>query len=100
MISAGGLEWEDDEELDPPASTPTHDMDDDAVENTQFEYSDRPPGSWVVSGPLRDTPGPGRRFAFWRQAEVWAREKYGDKFIRRVVELEGTGRWGMLIRSL
>lgn len=80
-------------EEDERYSTPTHDMDDDAVESTEFEYSDRPSGSWVVSGKL------GVRFESWKAAEIWARRKYGKRYIRPVPELDTYGKWGFLIRG-
>lgn len=93
-----------DDELDGPApsgpSTPTQDLSDDEVEGTEWDYSDRAPGDWVVSGPLGNLGGgPGRRFVTARQAERWCREKYGADFKRMIPEAIPGDRWAALIRS-
>ena len=90
------------DELDPRrSSTPTDDLSDDEVESTEWDYSDRAPGDWVISGPLGHLGGgPGRRFATVKQAERWAREKYGYRFKRPVVEAIPGDRWAFLIAAM
>lgn len=88
------------EELEAPPKTPDVGMDDDEVKNTAFEYSDRHPNDWVISGPLKDSSTPGRRFRTWAQAEIWAQNKYGERLIRRVPEAAAGGRWAFLIRGV
>jgi hypothetical protein len=93
-------------ELDDPITeaehlVPEYWMDDDEVEGVAFNYSDRHPDDWVISGPLGRAKGPGRRFPSWGAAERWAREFYGSRFKGRVVEAytpEST-RWAFLIRG-
>ncbi len=77
-------------------------MEDDEVENADFDYSDRAPDDWVSSGPLgTHGVGPGRRFMSWRTAEEWAREFYGVRYRGRIPEAqrEGCNRWAFLIRG-
>jgi len=80
-------------------STPTLGMADDDVEFTDFEYSDRAEGDWVISGPLDNNRGPGRSFATPRDAERWLRVRYGVRFKRMLAESTGLGRWSALIRE-
>ncbi len=77
-------------------------MEDDEVENADFDYSDRAPDDWVSSGPLgTHGAGPGRRFMSWRTAEAWAREFYGVRYRGRIPEAqrEGANRWAFRIRG-
>jgi hypothetical protein len=92
------LDLEEDYEFRP--KTPDVAMEDDEVANTEFDYTDRHPTDWVVSGPLKDSSTPGRRFKTFAAAEVWAREFYGERFIRRVPETAIGGRWGFLIKGV
>jgi len=91
-LAAEEDEPEEFEATDEPSLVPNPDgdemlphcgMEDDEVERLNVPYSIRPPGAWVISGPL---PGDsnwrgGRFFHSWAAAEKWAREKYRDKFI-------------------
>lgn len=77
-------------------------MDDDEVENTDFEYSTRGPDDWVASGPLGDAGvGSGRRFADIREAAAWAKEFYGARFKGVIPESarEGVNRWAVLVKG-
>lgn len=76
--------------------TPEYHNSDDEVADTEWQYSTRHPTDWVISGPLADGKGPGRRFVSWKLAERWAREFYGDRLKGRV-ETHGL-RWAFLIR--
>lgn len=78
---------------------PEYWMDERELESLEFQYPDRHPEDWVISGPLGTAVGPGRRFASWGAAERWAREFYGARFKGRIQEaIEGT-RWAFLIRG-
>ena len=92
-------DWLVDDEETTPARTPSYVLSDDEVEATEWEYPDRAPGDWVISGPLgSEGTGRGRWFANWRQAEKWAREKYGFRFKRRVPEAAQYGAsWAFLV---
>ncbi len=74
-------------------------MDDDDVENTEFEYSDRAPTDYVVSGPLGpDGWGPGQRFNSVAAALIWlTRRVGGNRIKRRIVEAEAGNRWAFLV---
>jgi hypothetical protein len=96
----GESDWPDEEVLNSSPKTPDLHMEDDEVEGTEFEYSDRHPTDWVISGPLADGKGPGRYFRSFRAAEEWAREKYGDKFIRMIPEAKVGKRWAALIKGV
>lgn len=97
----------DDEAIDPElkpvvyAVAPTISMDDEAVEFTEFSYSERAKDDWVISGPLGDSCyGRGRFFETWADAEKWAREYYGWRFRCRKPDEPGSlGRWAFLIRG-
>jgi hypothetical protein len=82
-------------------SVPEYHMEDDEVENTQFEYSTRHPADWVISGPLAAGAGPGRRFQAWEEAERWAKQFYGKRLKGRINEAqrEGCNRWAFLIKG-
>ena len=71
------------------------------VEATEWEYSDRAPTDFLVSGPLgADGVGPGRVFASHRHAEIYVRSKYGTRVRRAAPEAEMDGeRWAFLIRK-
>lgn len=87
-------------ELTPPGPDIT--MSDDEVEETEFDYSDRHPNDWVLSGPLGSHGGgPGRRFPSWSWAEQYAKGLHGDRVLRRIPEaaLFGGNRWAFLIRG-
>lgn len=102
MTPPNDNEWLIDE-AGPDTSTPTYALDDDEVEATDWDYPDRAEGDWVVSGPLGSEGygRPGRWFASWKAAERWAREKYGDRFKRRIPETSQYGaRWGFLIAKM
>ena len=72
-------------------------MADEEVEGLEFEYPDRLPTDFVISGPLGDAKGPGRTFRSWHAAEKWAREFYGARFKRRVESPEEAARWAFLV---
>lgn len=75
-------------------------MEDDEVAGTQFEYSDRAPTDWVLSGPLgEEGGGPGRRFDSLEDAENWVVAKHGDRVKRAVTEAVLGNRWAYLIRG-
>jgi hypothetical protein len=74
-------------------------MADEDVAELEFDYSDRAPSDFVISGPLNGGPGPGRRFESWMAAERWAREFYGARFKRRIEIPEESYRWGFLVRG-
>lgn len=75
-------------------------MDDDEVESTEFEYSTRAPGDYVVSGPLGDGGGPGHRFQTVTAALIWLTRKVGGKRIKqRIRESEAGGRWSFLVAA-
>jgi hypothetical protein len=79
--------------------TPEYWMDESELEELAFVYPDRHPDDWVISGPLGNAGGPGRRFSGWGAAERWAREFYGARFKGRIQEaVEGT-RWAFLIKG-
>jgi hypothetical protein len=87
---------------DEPPPTPDYTMSDDEVADTEFQYSDRHPADWVLSGPLgKHGGGPGRRFPSWDWAEVFARKLHGNRVLRRIPEaaLNGGNRWAFLIRG-
>lgn len=72
-------------------------MDDDEVELTEFEYSTRAPGDYVVSGPLGDGGGPGHRFSTVTAALIWLTRRIGGKRIKqRIIEAETGKRWAFL----
>lgn len=99
----------DDEDLPPDPEQDTAQpeawMEPEEVEHLNIPYSTRPPGSWIISGPLgltwrKDKRG-GRRFGSWGSAEAWAREKYGSDFIGPHEPLRSSDvpRWGFVIRA-
>jgi hypothetical protein len=89
------------EEVTGDLPVPEYWMENEDVEQQEFQYSTRHPTDWVISGPLPQGGGPGRRFANWTQAERWAREFYGERFRGRIAEaaVEGHNRWAFLIRG-
>lgn len=90
----------DDESLEQSEhSTPEYWMGDAEVEDLAFEYPDRAPEDWVISGPLGNARGPGRSFRSWGAAERWAREFYGDRLKGRIQEAQEGTRWAFLIRG-
>jgi hypothetical protein len=82
------------------ASTPSYHLDDDEVAETAWDYSDRAPDDFVISGPLPDGWGPGRPFESVARAARWCRLKYGYRFRRMITEAESGGRWAALIRRM
>lgn len=94
----------EDEELEtvPALRTPTIEMSEDEVEQTEFSYTDRSPDDWVLSGPVTELlgRGPGRRFESVKEAWRWAKEKYGPRLRGRIREAEEFGgRWAFVIRG-
>lgn len=87
--------------LPPMPRAPDCMMDENDVENTEFDYSDRAPDDWVSSGPLGDSGfGRGRPFEDWDAAEAWARKFYGWRYRGRKAEEPGClGRWAFIIRG-
>jgi hypothetical protein len=64
----------------------------------EVDYDDqRAPGDFVISGPLHDGWGPGRRHATRARARDAAMRRFGD----RVRELPGQtwGRWSFLVKA-
>lgn len=108
-VASGNYDVQDGEEEKPVdkdllpvyPSIPSILMDDEAVERTEFSYSDRAPEDWVISGPLGDSgKGKGRPFDTWADAEAWAREFYGYRFKGRKPDEPGSlGRWAFVIRG-
>jgi hypothetical protein len=84
-----------------PEMLPSCWMDDEEVESLNVSYSTRSPTDWVISGPLPEGAGPGRRFDSWKVAERWAREFYGDRYKGRIREAanEGCNRWSFLLKA-
>ena len=79
-------------------SVPTHTMGDDVVGKIEFDYSTRSPRDYVISGPISGrASGPGREFLSGDDAEIWAREHFGNRFKHRIRESERGGRWAILI---
>ena len=104
MTSPGLEELDDTEEPSTdyePEQLPGCWMEDEEVENLNVSYSTRAPGDWVISGPLPEGGGPGRRFDSLKQAERWAREFYGARFkgVIREAANEGCNRWAFLIKG-
>jgi hypothetical protein len=92
----------DPELLPPPPAFPTIEMDEAAVEATEFGYSIQGPDDWVIGGPLGEGMEEvrGRWFETWPEAEAWAREKYGPRLKGRKPEEPGSGRrWAFIIRG-
>ncbi len=84
---------------DEPAEHPTPEwwMADEEVEDLDFEYPDRLPTDFVISGPLGEARGPGRSFKTWSSAERWARQFYGERFKGRIHAAEEGTRWAFLV---
>lgn len=78
---------------------PEYWMEEAELEALEFEYPDRHPDDWVISGTLGDAAGPGRRFPSWGAAERWARQFYGARYKGRIQESEEGFRWAFLIRG-
>ncbi len=80
--------------------TPEYHWTDEDVEGADIVYSTRHPDDVVISGPLNNAPGHGRRFVTRAQAEKWGREKYGDRYRGRIHEAANSGgnRWAILVR--
>ena len=83
------------------SNVPTCNLEDDEVEEAEWEYSDRAPGDWVISGPLPSGSGPGRWFPNWAAAERWARSFYGDRLRGPVREAkrDDANRWAFVIKN-
>lgn len=69
------------------------------------DYSSRGPNDFVLSGPLRDAVGRGRRFDTISDALRWAQEKYGASnvdLLRRIKDVpeELLTRWYLLVRNV
>lgn len=92
----------DDEDETPVLTTPEYHLSDDDVEGMFVDYSTRAPEDWVISGPLGEHGrGPGRHFASMKEARGWAKEKYGARVRRQIIEARrfGGNRWAFLIRG-
>ena len=72
------------------------------------DYSTRGPNDFVVSGPLGDAVGPGRRFPSLSAALKWAQGKYGDRarLVPELAKLSGElmdtyplARWAILVKQ-
>jgi hypothetical protein len=80
--------------------TPDCMMADEDLETTEVSYSDRGVGDYVISGPLGDTVGRGKRFETALQAHRWAVQKYGNRFKGAIDEAEAFGeRYAFLIKA-
>ena len=89
--------------LPAPLPLPEYHMDAGEVERMAINYSDRPPGVFILSGPMGESKLEGRRFPSWERAETWARFKFGARFVGPVQDLVDRpecGRWGFHIRTL
>lgn len=82
-------------------SIPTVYMNDDKLEFTKIDYSDRAPTDYVISGPIGNLNGggPGKEFGTVEQAEAWAKDRFGSRLKGKVKEAERGGRWAFLIRK-
>lgn len=78
------------------------------VENSFYVYPDTPTAHspahdgrvyFVISGPLPEGAGPGRRFESIADAEQWVVGKYGG-YLKRVTDAEYGGRWAFWVRPL
>lgn len=78
---------------------PTCDMEPDEVEDLDFVYSDVPPNTFVISGPLTGGPGKGRRFDHVDDAEEWVNSFYGRHY-GRIRETEDGGRWAFRVEPV
>ncbi len=83
---------------------PPHvDMEDWEVEAHDIIYPDKPPGTFVISGPLGDANYPGRRFTSLPLAEEWVEMFYGEHF-GAVPEVGQSGpepdRWAFIVRPV
>lgn len=80
---------------------PHGDLTDDELEAVEWDYSDRAPTDYVVSGPLgEEGNGRGRWFASWEDAEWWALRTYGDRLKHPIPEANIYGdRWAFLVRA-
>jgi hypothetical protein len=90
------------EDEDLPLTIPEYHLGDDEVEAMFVDYSTRAPEDWVISGPLGGHgSGPGRRFDTIKEAQKWAKEKYGERLRGRISEatLFGGNRWAFLVRG-
>ena len=91
---------EEAEEVEVLPRVPDHSMSEDEVARLPIEYSIRAADDFVISGPLGDGGGPGRRFSTIAAAMIWATRKYGGKRIKqRIAEAESGGRWAFLIAA-
>lgn len=53
----------------------------------------------ILSGPVGDALGTGRRFATKEEALYWAVDKYGEDRVK-LLDYEGASRWAVLIKNL
>jgi hypothetical protein len=56
------------------------------------DYSVVPDNSFLLSGPIGNAPGKGRRFEFMDDAMEWATAKYGAGVIK-LISQDGDTRW-------
>lgn len=61
-----------------------------------IEYGDRTSAEFVISGPLGDCPGTGRRFPDLATALLWAESHYPRA--RLVHDREDAPRWAILVK--
>lgn len=81
-------------------ASPVCDDDDDLVAGTDFDYSDRAEGDWVLSGPLGPNGhGPGTSCDDMVAAEAHARKLHGDRVKRPITDAVPHGRWAFLIKK-
>lgn len=69
------------------------------VEDMDVDYNDRDSSDYVISGPLGEAVGPGRRFETWAEAEDWVSTKFGERNKGRPRGMsEESARWAFVIR--
>lgn len=74
-------------------------MEDFEIVDLDVDYNDRNPGDFVISGPLGEAVGPGRRFETWDEAEDWVSTKFGKRSKGRPRNMpEESARWAFVIR--
>lgn len=86
--------------IDSEISVPVLDTEDNTIGVTSYNYSDRAPSDWIVSGPLTGFTAiyRGREFDTVKQAEEWCRWFYGPRFKRMWITPQ-PGMWSALIRE-
>jgi hypothetical protein len=65
---------------------------------TVVDYSSRGPDDFVISGPVGDARGQGRKFDSHRAAHAWANAKWGASRVN-IIDA-GMLRWAVLIKGV